>query len=398
MDNSDKIIEFLDRNQQQMVALLGNLVKIDSGTYTKEGLNQMAELIGRRLKDLGFQVQRLPQADLGDHLLARKEGPSAKKLFCIGHMDTVFPENEAQRRPFRIEGEKAFGPGVIDMKGGLVVLLFALQALREQQPDLYKKIQMTLLFNSDEEIISPSSTPIVVQEAKGADTVCIFEPIRHRGQVLTKRKGVGRYSLNVYGKAAHAGENPESGISAIQALAKKILDLHALNDYKRGLTVNVGIIKGGSRFNVIADQASAEIDVRILAHSQEEIIQKEFQRICQSQADGVRLELTGGVLFPPMLKTGRSLELLRLVQEAGKDLNLAIEETMTGAGSDGNHASYYAPTIDGLGPQGTGAHSPDEVLFVPTLVERAKLFALFVKKWEDSFAPKGDYPQGLTPL
>jgi glutamate carboxypeptidase len=398
MAGSGKIIQSLDKRETEMLALLERLVNIDSGTNLKAGVNQVAGIIASKLRGLGFEVERLSQPDFGDHLLARKGGPSAKRLLCIGHMDTVFPEGEAKRRPFRIEGEKAYGPGVIDMKGGIVGLLFSLQALMEGDPDLYRALDLILLLNSDEEVLSPSSTPYIIREARASDTVCVLEPARPMGQVVIKRKGVGKYYLTVHGRAAHAGAQPELGISAIEELARTILELHALNDFGDGLTVNVGVIRGGGRSNIVAEHAYAEIDVRVIDQAQMDRVQEEFGRICRPHRDGIRMELTGGIEFPPMLKTERSLELLRLVQEAGRELGVDIDEIPTGGGSDGNHASHYAPTIDGLGPQGTGAHSPDETLIVPTLLERSKVFALFIHKWQRSYVPKGDYPKGLSPL
>jgi glutamate carboxypeptidase len=398
MKRSGEIIRVLNKREGEMIALLESLVNTDSGTYLRDGVNQLADTIDPRLRELGFQVERLSQADFGDHLLARKGGSAGKRLLCVGHMDTVFPDGEVRRRPFRIQGKKAYGPGVIDMKGGIVVLLYSLQGIMESLPDLYSALDIVVLLNSDEEIGSPTSTPHIVQEAKAADTACIFEPARPKGQVVIKRKGVGKYILTVYGKAAHAGAQPELGLSAIEELARAILDLHALNDFEDGLTVNVGVIRGGTRSNIIAEQAYAEIDLRAVDQAQVDRAQRELNRICRPRRDGIRMELTGGITFPPMLKTERSLELLHLLREAGAEVGVEIDELFTGGGSDGNHTSHYAPTIDGLGPQGTGAHSPDEALIVPTLLERSKAFALFVEKWQRSFAPKGDYPKDLSPL
>jgi len=398
MVHSGETIKWLCKREAEMLALLERLVNIDSGTYLKEGVNQIANIIVPKLHELGFEVEQLPQTDFGDHLLARKEGTSMKRLLCIGHMDTVFPEGEAKRRPFRIDVDKAYGPGVLDMKGGIVVLLYSLYALMKADPSLYQTLNLTLLFNSEEEILSPTSTPYVIREAQAADTVCVFEPARPEGQVVIKRKGAGKYYLTVHGKAAHAGSQPEMGISAIEELARTILELHALNDFEDGLTVNVGVITGGTRPNIIAEKAHAEIDIRAVDQAQVDRIQKELNRICRPHRDGIRMELKGGITFPPMLKTERSLGLLRLLQEAGREVGLDIDEMFTGGGSDGNHASHYAPTLDGLGPQGTGTHSPDETLIVPTLLERSKVFARFIEKWHQSFAPKGDYPKDFPAL
>jgi glutamate carboxypeptidase len=398
MTHYGDIIKSIDRRETEMLALLERLVNIDSGTYIKAGVDHVADIISPKLRELGFEVERLVQSDFGDHLLARKEGSSAKRLLCVGHMDTVFPDGEAKKRPFRIGGDKAYGPGIVDMKGGIVVLLYSLQALMEAAPEFYRSLDLAVILNSEEEIGSPTSTPYIVREAKASDTVCVLEPARPKGQVVTKRKGVGKYCLTVHGKAAHAGVQPELGISAIEEVARTIVELHALTDFEDGLTVNVGVIRGGSRSNIIADQAYAEIDVRAVDQPQMDHAHKELNRVCRPHRDGIRMELTGGVEFPPMLKTERSLELLRLVQEAGREVGVDIHEMFTGGGSDGNNTSQYAPTIDGLGPQGTGAHSPDETLIVPTLLERSKVLALFIEKWQRSFTPKGDYPKGLSPL
>ncbi len=398
MTRPGETIRVLNERETEMLAFLERLVNTNSGTYLREGVNQLADIIDPKLRELGFEVERLSQTHFGDHLLARKGGPSPKRLLCVGHMDTVFPEGETRRRPFRVAGDRAYGPGVIDMKGGIVVLLYSLQALMKAVPELYRSLNLVVLLNSDEEIGSPTSAPYIVQEAKSADTVCVFEPARPKGQVVIKRKGVGKYCLTVYGKAAHAGAQPELGVSAIEELARAILDIHVLNDFEDGLTVNVGVIRGGTRSNIIAEQAYAEIDLRAVDQAQVDRSQKELNRICRPHRDGIRMELTGGITFRPMLKTERSLELLRLLQEAGREVGADIDEIFTGGGSDGNQTSHYAPTIDGLGPQGTGAHSPDESLIVPTLLERSKAFALFIEKWQRSFVPKGDYPKGLSPL
>jgi glutamate carboxypeptidase len=398
MTDSVQIIQALNKRKGEMLALLESLVNIDSGTFLKAGVNRVAEVLLPSLQHLGFEIERFSHPDFGDQLLARKGGSSGKRLLCVGHMDTVFPEGEAKRRPFRVKGDKAYGPGVSDMKGGIVVLLSSLSALMEADPDLYQTLDLTVFLNSEEEIGSPASTPYIIQEAQAAETACIFEPARPNGHVVIKRKGVAKYSLSVYGRGAHAGSQPELGVSAIDELARTILELHALTNFDDGLTVNVGVIRGGSRANIIADQASAEIDVRVKDQAHIDRVREEFDRICHPRREGIRMELTGGILFPLMLKTERSLELLGLIQEAGRELGVDIDEIPTGGGSDGNTTSHYAPTIDGLGPQGTRAHSPEETVIVSTLTERSAVFALFIEKWLGGFTPKKDYPKGLSPL
>lgn len=377
----------IDQSKGKMLALLETLVNIDCGTYIKPGVDRVGDILAEHLESLGFSVSRSTQETYGDHVLGHKPGTGDHRILFIGHMDTVFPEETAKHRPFRIEGGRAYGPGVCDMKGGIVCLLFALEALKEKKPELFDRIIMDVVFNSDEEILSPTSRPIIEALSKKSHTVCVFEPARPGGEYVIQRKGVGKYTMTLSGRAAHAGAQPEQGRSAVEALAYKIVSLHALTHLSEGTTVNVGLIRGGERSNVVADSAYAEIDIRVPDHAAAERLDQKVHEIAQTQhVPDTFCEVTGGMQFPPMLQSPQSKRLFESVQEAGKIIGLDVRGISTGGGSDGNHAAQYAPTLDGMGPQGSGAHSDREFMEVATLPERSKVTALFLAKWPEVVA------------
>ncbi len=303
-------------------------------------------------------------------------------------MDTVFPAGTAQKRPFRVERDRAFGPGVVDMKGGMTCLIFALEALKNAAPEIYLQIAMDVVFNSDEELLSPTSRPIIESLARRAQAVCVFEPARLGGKYVLQRKGVGKYILRVTGRGAHAGAQPEDGRSAIGELVHKIIALHALTDPASGTNVNVGVIRGGERPNIIADEAYAEVDIRVADLQTAESLDKRVREISAAQTVPDTLcKLSGGMQFPPMLPTEESTRLFETLQKAGRVLCLQLRGIATGGGSDGNNAARFAPTLDGMGPRGGGAHSDREYLETATLAERAKVTALFLAEWPKMQGP-----------
>lgn len=374
-----ELLEYIDSKEAQMLELLARLVNIDCGTYDKAGVDQVGDILAGRLARLDFDVQRDPQEKFGDHVIGTKPGAGNRHILFIGHMDTVFPAGTVQKRPFRIEGQRAYGPGVVDMKGGITCLLFALEALQNKAPETYRQIAMDIVFNSDEEVLSPTSTPIIESFAKQARAACVFEPARPGGEYVIQRKGVGKYILKISGRAAHAGAQPEDGRSAIEELAHKVIALHALTDAASGTNVNVGVIRGGERPNIIAADAYAEIDLRVADHQTAEAIDRRIRQIAAaSTVPDTTCELSGGLQFPPMLPTQESAGLFETLQKAGRTIGLDLHAVATGGGSDGNHAAQFVPTIDGMGPQGGGAHSDREYIEIATLTERAKVFALFL--------------------
>jgi glutamate carboxypeptidase len=373
---------YLDNQEGQMIAFLESLVNIDTGSYDKSGIDQAIQLIKQQVDPLGLETQIIDLPDRGNHLVARKPGHSGRRILLLGHCDTVFPEGTVAQRPFRIENDRAYGPGVADMKGGLVVLIYALSAIKATRPDVWEELGFSVVFNSDEELSSATSRAIIEEEASHADAVCVLEPARPAGQYVTQRKGHGTYTLRITGKSAHAGSQPELGASAIHELCRMGTLIQALNDPESGLTVNIGVIRGGIRPNVVADFAEAEIDVRIPKTEDSERIERALRNItAKTQIPGTAAELVGGIDFPPMPRTESSIRLFELVKKAGSEIGLDLKHIATGAASDGNYASRFAPTIDGMGPQGDGTHSPNEFIVVSTLVERAKVLARFLTLW-----------------
>jgi len=382
-----ELIAYLDSQQSNMLALLERMVNIDSGTLDKAGVDRVGALLADRLAGLGFEVEVIRQQEYGDHVLGRKAGTGTRRILFVGHMDTVFAAGTAAQRPFRIEAGRAYGPGVLDMKGGIVCLLFALEALKATQHPAYDVAAMCVVFNSDEEYLSPTSRPLIEEEARRSRTVCVFEPARPGGEYVISRKGTGKYLLTVTGRAAHAGAQPERGRSAVGEMAHKIVALHALTDFSTGTTVNVGVVRGGERSNVVAERAYAEIDIRVPGLEEYARLDRRIKAIASgSTVPDTTAVLSGGLGFPPMIQTPGAKVLFEALRAAGQVVGVEIRGVPTGAGSDANYASQFAPTLDGMGPQGSETHSDREFIEVPTLLERSKVTALFLAGWPDTMA------------
>lgn len=382
------VLALLDKWRDEQVDFLARLVNQDSGTDDRDEVNKAGALLAEWLETLGFDVTRLPQERFGDHLLGVKRGSGPKRILFVGHYDTVFPAGAARQRPFRIADGRAYGPGVYDMKGGLAALLFALRAHREAGTRAFAETTITVVFNSDEERLSPTSKALIQAQAVQAHSVGILEPARPGGEYVLARKGAGTFHLEVTGRASHAGLQPEMGASAIWDLAQKVADLSALTDLEAGTTVNVGVIRGGVRPNVVADHASAEIDLRVWTVEDGDRMIARMRAIAeQVRVPGTRARFGGEIVFPPWPPGLPGTErLLRIMEAAGREIGLPVRGTRTGGGSDGNHTCHVAPTIDGLGPQGSRAHSEEEFIVVSTLLERTKLVALFLERWAAEFA------------
>jgi glutamate carboxypeptidase len=381
-DRQHALIAAVAARRADWIDLLAQLVDCDSGTDNKEEADRAGRLLAEALGALGFAVERSPQAQFGDHLVARKPGRGPRRLLCLGHFDTVFPRGTVAARPFAIDGERATGPGIYDMKGGLVVLLAALDALRATGAPVWDEVTLTVICNSDEEMMSPTSRPLIVAEARRADTVCVLEPARPGGEYTYVRKGCGMYTLTVAGRAAHSGLLYHQGRSAIAELARKIVLLHEITDLERGTTVNVGVVRGGIRPNVVADQAACEFDLRALTPAEAERAERRFREIAALQfVPDTTTALTGGMLFPPLPALRRNELLFEWVRAAGRLLGLELRAIVSGGASDGNTAGQYAPLIDGMGVCGDGAHSEREFIWLPSLVERAQVLALFLDAW-----------------
>ena len=383
-DLEQALTEAIKRREADWIDLWRDLVNCDSGTYNKDEADRAGGILAKAVSDLGFTAERVPQKQFGDHVLARKSGSGARRLLFIGHFDTVFPRGTVKERPFTIKGDTATGPGVSDMKGGLAVMIAALSALKETGAPLWDDVSLTTIFNSDEEILSPTSRPVIEAEAQKADTVCVLEPARPGGEYTFVRKGAGMFKYSVTGRAAHSGGAPQQGRSAIEELAQKIIRLHQITDYDIGTTVNVGVIEGGIRPNVVAEHAECRFDMRVLTHSEAERVQARIKEIAAMQfVPDTTTEFSGELFFPPLEYRPRNEQLFSWVQESARKLGLEMKSIVSGGGSDGNTAGQFAPLIDGMGVEGDGAHSDREVATVSSLVRRASVLALFLNMWHE---------------
>jgi glutamate carboxypeptidase len=388
MTRAQEIAGWMQAHEGEELAFLESLVNQDSGTHDRTEVNRLCDRLAAAYAGLGFSVERISQTEYGDHLLASHGNMGAgRRILCVGHMDTVFPAGTATSRPFRVEGNRATGPGVLDMKGGLTLLLFALRALAETESAAWRGMGVSVLVNSDEEIGSPTSSGLIAELAKRHDAAIVMEPARPAGECVIARKGVGHFRVEVLGRQAHAGSQPELGINAIWELAQKVCALQALNDLGRGTTVNVGVVRGGERSNVVPDYACADVDIRIWNLEEGNRILRAFNEIVgRSTVPGATGKLSGAISTPPWQTDDGTRRMLKLLQQAGKSLEIEIQGVATGGGSDGSRTAQHIPTLDGLGPIGSRAHSPEEFMEVPSLRERTALLALFIETWYEAFA------------
>lgn len=323
----------------------------------------------------GADVERIANASGGDHLRLRWGPRRDGAVVLLGHYDTVWPAGTLDRKPFAVENGVARGPGIFDMKGGLVAALWAARML--YQSDRLGERALTFIVNSDEEIGSPASRATIEEAARGSRAVLVFEA-PHHGAVKTARKGVGIYDLEITGRAAHAGLEPEKGVNAIDELARATLAIHALNDLGKGTTLNVTVVEGGTVRNVIAAKARAEIDMRVTTNDEAERVEKALRALRPHHA-GASLSLRGGLNRPPMERTPRTAALFQSAAEIAREIGFELREASVGGGSDGNFAAAVgASVLDGLGPLGDGAHAEHEHIVIDSLPERAGLVAELV--------------------
>ncbi len=371
-----EIVEYLGRQHQAMLALLAELVNIDSGSYNKRGVDVVEDRLRAWLEAAGIACEMFPHERFGGCMAARLAGRGGGNppIVLMGHCDTVFPEGTAAVRPFRIDGDRATGPGVADMKAGLVMNTFVLEALSR----FGVRCPITGLYTADEEIASPSSRPVIEAEAKGARAVFNAEPGRPSGNLVARRKGAAFIELEVTGKASHSGAAHAQGVSAVEALARKITRLHRLTDYDLGTTVNVGLISGGQSVNTVAPRATASIDVRFPTLNIMEKILGEVRDICTCcELPGSEARILNEGSFLPLEQDEASRQLLDAYARAAQDLGMQIAGESTGGSADsGFTAGLGIPTLCGTGPVGGNAHTDDEWCRIGTLVPRAQALAL----------------------
>jgi glutamate carboxypeptidase len=371
-----EILRLLKLRLPQMLAVLHQFVEAESPSLEKAAADRCCGLIAGAWRKNGVKVERLKQERRGDHLRI-SHWPSKTRpvgqLLILGHYDTVYSSGTLRKMPFRVSRGKAYGPGIFDMKAGIVQALFALQALQEVKAELRKRL--VFLWTSDEEIGSESSRKLLEAEARRSDAVFVLEPsFGSRGLLKTARKGVGTAELTVHGRASHAGLAPQEGINAIHELAQQLARIEKWNDLRRGVTISAGTIEGGSRSNVIPERARAALDLRALRVSDMHNLERKLHAL-RPMHRGARLEVTGGFDRPP-LERNMSAALFARAKSLAAQMGLSVGECTVGGGSDGNFtAALGIPTLDGFGAVGDGAHSSHEHILINTMPARAALLA-----------------------
>jgi glutamate carboxypeptidase len=379
MQDSDhlQILAYLRDHLPEMTALLVQMVEMESSSYDKHSLDRLAAFLVEQVRDLDAAAEILPQTKTGDHLRARW-GNSAGGALILCHMDTVWEPGTLARRPVRIEDGLVYGPGAFDMKGGIVNALWAMRALRDLnlQPDR----RVTLLLTSDEEIGSRSSRSVIESEALSHDVVFVLEPAQPpHASLKTSRKGVGLYEVTVTGRSAHAGADHDKGINAIEEMAHQILNIQQFTEYSAGTTVNVGVVRGGTRSNVVPAQATARVDVRVTSAAEAARLEARMRGLTP-RLQGASVQVSGGINRPPMVRSTAVARLYEQAEALGGELGLHITEAGSGGGSDGNFtAALGVPTLDGLGVVGDGGHAEHEHVVLSSMPERAALLAALIR-------------------
>ena len=369
-------MEWLRPREVAMTRLLGQFVRAESPSFDKAAVDRFGRMVAAEWKRRGARVTLVRQRERGDHVRAEWNPPGNRargQILVLGHLDTVYGLGTLAGMPFRLTRGRAYGPGAFDMKGGLVIALFAVDALAATGRLPQKRI--VFLWTSDEEIGSGTSRAVIEREARRSDAVLVLEPAAGLdGRVKTGRKGVGEIEIVATGRAAHAGLNPEDGINAIEEIALQIARISRWNQPRRGITVNAGVIEGGTRTNVIPENARVLVDVRAVRAGDMRALERKF-RALRPILRGAKLQIRGGFNRPPMERKS-SAALYAKARALAKEMGVTLGEAYVGGGSDGNFtAALGVPTLDGLGAVGEGAHSPNENIVIRALPERAALFA-----------------------
>ena len=372
----DQLLSYAKQKQKEIIALTRELVECESPSDSPEAIRRFVDLFAGKVADIA-DCKRVA----GGHLQCTFRLPGKKKtgqVMALGHSDTVYPLGTLAKMPFRQNKDRLWGPGVLDMKAGIVFFVFAMRALRDLDIPVNRKVLLQL--NSDEEVGSDSSRPLTEKEARRSAAVLVLEPGQGmNGMLKTARKGVGDYLVAVKGKAAHAGVDFANGASAILELARQIEKISSFTQQERGITVNPGVISGGTRTNVIAAEARVEVDIRIARMKDGAGLDKKFRSL-KAVDKRCTVTVTGGLNRPPMERTAGIVALFQKAKALGRELGVELEESSTGGGSDGNFtAALGIPTLDGLGGVGEGAHAPNESILIDRIADRTALLAKLVQ-------------------
>jgi glutamate carboxypeptidase len=374
----DGIRSYLRERRQAMLELLQRLALAESPSDNPTAVDPALAILTSELEQAGLCVRRFHGRVSAGMLYARRRERVARSplQLLVGHCDTVWPVGTVGQMPVCVEGETIKGPGVFDMKGGLVQMLYALRAVNDL--NLQPPAESVVAINSDEEIGSPDSTPLIRRLARRAVRAFILEPAFGRaGKLKTARKACGSFTITIKGRAAHAGVNPQEGASAILEMSYQVQRLFALNDAARGITVNVGTIDGGLRSNVIAAEVRASVDVRVRTQQDAAEVEAAIRGL-QPINPQTTIQVEGGITQPPMEPLPRNQALWRLAQDLGRRLGLELDQAAVGGASDGNTTSQYTATLDGLGAVGDGAHASHEHILIPQMLERCALLVLLL--------------------
>jgi glutamate carboxypeptidase len=375
----EPVLSHIASKQEEIIAFVREMVECESPSGDAAAMNRFVDLFASRTGDIA-RMKTLPAGPFGKHFRCEFKLPGRKKagqILALGHADTVWPVGTLQSMPFRQENGRLWGPGVLDMKGGLAFFVFAMRALRDLDIPVADKV--VLQVNADEEVGSDSSRPLTEEIAKQSRFVLVLEPgTGLEGKLKTARKGVGGYSVVVRGVAAHSGVDFSAGASAILELARQIEKIASFTKLERGITVNPGVISGGTRTNVIAAEARVDVDIRIARLKDAEYLERSFRKL-KPVDQRCSLEVTGGLNRPPMERTAAIRGLFAHARRLGASLGVRLDESSTGGGSDGNFtAAAGVPTLDGLGTVGEGAHAANESILVDRIADRTALLAKLV--------------------
>lgn len=380
---AQEILQWLAREQRQIVSTIKNMVEMETPSHSKPSIDALGKHLAQEFRGIGGKATLHPQRKAGEHLQvdfpAGKRGDAtAKPILLLGHLDTVWDTGTLRSMPFLIQKGRLLGPGVYDMKTGIAQMMFAIRALQQTAGGLPRPV--TVLLVSDEEVGSDTSRKLTESVAKKSVAVLVCEPAQGpQGALKTWRKGVGEYTLRVSGRASHSGVDFGAGESAVLELAHQLLAIAQFTDLERGVTVNPGVIRGGTRTNVVPAEASALIDVRIKRLEDAAYVEQKFRGL-RPKNRNCRLEISGGMNRPPMERSEGVARLYALAQQAGEALRIDVRESGTGGGSDGNFtAALGIPTLDGLGAVGEGAHATNESVFLDEIPRRTALLALLIE-------------------
>lgn len=384
----DAVLRYQEEHRQDFIDLLCALVEIESPSLEPQRQQPVLKLLEEEFQALGMSTRRTYGPRSGGHLLARtprKPGVQRPYQVMLGHCDTVWPMGTLQTMPLKLEDGWLSGPGVYDMKAGLTMMVFALQTIKAL--GLTPPVDPVVLINSDEEVGSFESTDHIKRLARACNRAFVLEPsLGSQGQIKIARKGVGAFQVKILGQAAHAGLEPDRGASAILELSYVIQQLFALSNLETGTTVNVGMIDGGLRPNVIAPESQARVDVRVLSSEEGRRVEEAISKI-KATTPGVKVQITGRIGRPPMELTPRNRVLWDRAQELGRQIGLELEGGTAGGGSDGNTTSLFTATLDGLGAVGRGAHAVDEGIDIEKTLQRAALLTMLLM--EEASAHEG---------